>query len=515
MKKKICSFVLIFAMLAMLLPSGLVGTTVYADSFITSASNANGSNYTQSNALAAKLNDVFIGNVGLYSNSSLTNVFTAPLGCSKMTSSNQCWVRSNTTGNTLSGWQCYIYANGVYNTLFNEWVGHGGSYSHSRNVITGGSSVSYNQFVNAGVRCGAYIRTTSNSDGSYNGNAGHSLIVLSYDSSNLTCLEGNADGNGLVRISTRSWSSFNSVHLTNRSRYISHIVQPTDSYYDSLYSVAKPTQATITVNKTKFEVGEPVTFTFSANNNPSGFTIGIDKDGSRIITADVNNPYSISTLEAGSYSAYVTAWNSAGGCDSNLVTFTVGAIYPGKPTLSVKAGSDTFATTFSWSATSDTEWYDLRVYKSDGTKILEQKEIRGTSFSQTFASGSYYASLASCNGTYGTWTFGDDYTYFDVEKSYFIPKATVYNNGHIYSLYNDAMTWTDAKARCERVGGHLVTITSASEQSLVEGFLSSGTRFHYWLGASDAETEGTFKWVTGESFSYSNWYRKMPHLSPT
>ena len=84
-----------------------------------------------------------------------------------------------------------------------------------------------------------------------------------------------------------------------------------------------PTNVKININATSFTVGDTVKFSFSADNNPKGYTIGIDKDGTRIITKDVNNPFSISTLEAGSYSAYVTSWNDYGGNDSNRVYFTV------------------------------------------------------------------------------------------------------------------------------------------------------------------------------------------------
>jgi len=84
-------------------------------------------------------------------------------------------------------------------------------------------------------------------------------------------------------------------------------------------------------------VGDTVKFSFSADNNPKGYTIGIDKDGTRIITKDVNNPFSISTLEAGSYSAYVTSWNDYGGNDSNRVYFTVNPKQPKLSSVSIKS----------------------------------------------------------------------------------------------------------------------------------------------------------------------------------
>ena len=204
------------------------------------ASAASGSDYTSVSALATKLTQIFNGDIDIYSNSACTTEVSMPINTS-MNNSTTYYVKSNTTGNTCPGKQCYIYANAVYNKLYNEWVGNGASFAHSVNVITKGkSSLSYSDLVNAGVKCGAYLRTTTNSDGSFNGNKGHSMIILSYNSSNITYLEGNGDGNGAIRITTKTWSNFNSSQLTGKSRYVCHLVQPTESYYNSIYPTVTP-----------------------------------------------------------------------------------------------------------------------------------------------------------------------------------------------------------------------------------------------------------------------------------
>ena len=85
---------------------------------------------------------------------------------------------------------------------------------------------------------------------------------------------------------------------------------------------------------------------------------------------------------------------------------------------------------------------------------------------------------------------------------------SVYQN-HSYQRFDEGMTWTQAKARCEELGGHLVTITSEEEQKYVEGLLESGTKKQYWIGATTAD--GSPVWVTGEAFSYSNWDSSEPN----
>lgn len=212
---------------------------VFAAEFILEPTELSGRDYTDSDALAAVLDQVFAGDIDIYSDSQYTKEVSMPVGTS-MSNSTLYYVRSNTTGNPVSGWQCYIYGNAVYNMLFKEWVGHAESFAHSKVVIPGGSNTaSYELFYDAGVRCGAYLRTTGNANGSYNGNVGHSMIILAYDRENITYLEGNGDGNGLIRVTIRDWSDFNTRQLSGRGRYISHIVQPTDHFYDAQYPACK------------------------------------------------------------------------------------------------------------------------------------------------------------------------------------------------------------------------------------------------------------------------------------
>ena len=86
-------------------------------------------------------------------------------------------------------------------------------------------------------------------------------------------------------------------------------------------------------------------------------------------------------------------------------------------------------------------------------------------------------------------------------------------NGHIYTLYNDTLTWDEAKTQCEAMGGHLVTVTSAEEQSIVENLIKDQFCKWYFIGATNIDNGTDYKWVTGEKLEYTNWKNGSPDNS--
>jgi len=81
-------------------------------------------------------------------------------------------------------------------------------------------------------------------------------------------------------------------------------------------------------------------------------------------------------------------------------------------------------------------------------------------------------------------------------------------NGHSYYRSTGSMTWTNARTACSNMGGHLVTVTTAAENSFIYGLWPSG-----WIGLTDEVIEGTWKWVTGEAYSYTSWNGGEPNNS--
>jgi len=204
---------------------------------------------------------------------------------------------------------------------------------------------------------------------------------------------------------------------------------------------AAPTNPTISISKNAISTGEDVTFDFSATNSPT-FAIGINKDNIRIDTKDCKTSYTRSFSEPGSYSAYVTAWNSAGGKDSAKISFEV-VNKPGKPMFSVTAsfGGDI---DLAWGAVSNADNYDLRIFDYNTHELKKTYwAIVGTNCKVTLPSGSYYATLCAVNMTTKAWT-SSDHLNFDVDatKEYIITFNANGGNTPIPNIrLNNAITY--------------------------------------------------------------------------
>ncbi|MBP0988042.1 MAG: hypothetical protein J6S92_07170, partial [Oscillospiraceae bacterium] len=129
-------------------------------------------------------------------------------------------------------------AQGVYSVLFGAMPGNGDAVSERmHNVLSGVTEITPELLYAHRVMPGAYMRTTVNEDMSFNGGAGHSMIVLGYTDTTITILEGNADGAGAIELNTFTYDRFNSRFTTGKTRGICQVIQPEESYYASQYGM--------------------------------------------------------------------------------------------------------------------------------------------------------------------------------------------------------------------------------------------------------------------------------------
>ena len=196
--------------------------------------------YLDSAVLTAWVQTVMNGDCGLYKDENGTKVPVSIAVNEYLNNSQMYFARTRSGVFSGYGYQCYIYAQAVYAQLFDEIVYHGPSPSyilkHSTQVMGSSPVLTYSMLRDAHVMPGAYLRTTANTDGSYSSSYGHSLIILGYDENGITILEGNANGSGLVRCYTTTYDLFNSGYLN--ARYICHIVQPNDLYYQQNFGLS-------------------------------------------------------------------------------------------------------------------------------------------------------------------------------------------------------------------------------------------------------------------------------------
>ncbi len=189
--------------------------------WITDRAEVDGSDFTDSASLADALNGIFDGNANVYYDENFAKLVNTELGSSRVPNNGVNKYVPNGDQETNVGTSCWIYANGVYFTLFEECTGNGTPGEKSEKLeLTGNTNFTYENFTAWGVRPepGALIRTR----------CGHSLIVLDYDEEFVTILDGNGNGRGLVAIRKMKWN-----HQSFRAKYI---IQPTDEYFESLYS---------------------------------------------------------------------------------------------------------------------------------------------------------------------------------------------------------------------------------------------------------------------------------------
>jgi len=91
------------------------------------------------------------------------------------------------------------------------------------------------------------------------------------------------------------------------------------------------------------------------------------------------------------------------------------------------------------------------------------------------------------------------------------PIATGTFQGNTYEAYNPPTFFDAAKSFAESqslngVQGHLLTLTSAEEESYVSSMLNGTPLRSVWLAAQDAEIEGTWTWIAGKESGKTIWH---------
>lgn len=154
--------------------------------------------------------------------------------------------------------------------------------------------------------------------------------------------------------------------------------------------------------------------------------------------------------------------------------------------------------------------YKVTVSSENGELVIEGTEWIDRPSSYAFVtlrgtfSGGVYSGEVNSNSSWSFVLNRNNESYQQVADSVF--------GNHKYELITDGLSWKNAKAKCEEMGGHLVAINSEEEQRFIEGLLSASdlsSSADVWIGTSRELGEFT-QWVTGEPVDYSLWGYPQP-----
>ncbi|XP_055013351.1 hepatic lectin-like [Boleophthalmus pectinirostris] len=93
------------------------------------------------------------------------------------------------------------------------------------------------------------------------------------------------------------------------------------------------------------------------------------------------------------------------------------------------------------------------------------------------------------------------------------------HGGKCYYFATTRSTWSHSRTLCQRSGGDLVKIDSREEQWFLYSKVKDLTRINgnrFWIGLTDSQTEGVWKWVDGSSLdpSLTFWYTSTYSSEP-
>ena len=92
------------------------------------------------------------------------------------------------------------------------------------------------------------------------------------------------------------------------------------------------------------------------------------------------------------------------------------------------------------------------------------------------------------------------------------PSGWVNHGQSCYKAFKDKSLWQDAKARCQKHGGHLVAINDANEHNFI---INMASMLHgdyvLWIGLR-RDSNGSFShWDNGERLTFTSWMLGEPN----
>ena len=81
-----------------------------------------------------------------------------------------------------------------------------------------------------------------------------------------------------------------------------------------------------------------------------------------------------------------------------------------------------------------------------------------------------------------------------------------------FEIVEGNFTWQEAKADAEARGGRLAVLANQERMNAAYQYLQSiGSWGDLWIGLTDEEVEGQWKWIDGQALTVSNWQPGEPN----
>ncbi|NXO00786.1 MRC1 protein, partial [Rhinopomastus cyanomelas] len=85
---------------------------------------------------------------------------------------------------------------------------------------------------------------------------------------------------------------------------------------------------------------------------------------------------------------------------------------------------------------------------------------------------------------------------------------------YCYFIGQVLATFAEANTTCEGEEGYLATVGNRYEQAYLTSLVGLRPEKYFWIGLSDVEDQGTFRWANGEAVSFTHWGAAMPGSDP-
>lgn len=147
--------------------------------------------------------------------------------------------------------------------------------------------------------------------------------------------------------------------------------------------------------------------------------------------------------------------------------------------------------------------YTIRVTDKNNKDCFYEKTITVDTKSKKYQLNFYtaFGEMQESEQTQGNFSLSD------------LPNQVVEWGGHYYYAFTES-GWNAAKNWCEAQNGYLASITSSDENEFLRSYIFDTKELSFaYFGLTDEAVEGTWKWVNGETLTYTNWHTGEPNAT--